>query len=142
MTSNSSRAKTGHASLKAHKVLSKEIVNFSISPDTVVLRAYRVLLAKHLPDVLRSAYNRQTNLVRVHQVSDADRVQVRWTEVRLTPHPLVMLEQHDAALARLHFLLNACEPNQNAITDAQMICVSSSQRYSSIRSNGTKVFHA
>jgi hypothetical protein len=32
------RAKTGHSTLKTHKVLREEIVHFSSTPDTIVLR--------------------------------------------------------------------------------------------------------
>jgi hypothetical protein len=79
LASSSSRAISGNAILKAHKIRRKEIVNFT--PNTVILR---------LKWVRFTVNERQTGLLRVQNVPYADSPQSGRAEVRLEPYPFVM----------------------------------------------------
>ena len=126
LATNSSRAISSNARLKPAKVLSEEIINFSKTPDTIVLRLEREFLANRA-GILAGTNQRQSSLIGVQNVADANRPQMGGAEVRLEPHPFVVFHHLPRCVGDLHFLLNACVPNQNAMTVAQICCVSSSQ---------------
>jgi hypothetical protein len=78
---SSSRAISGNAILKAHKIRRKEIVNFT--PNTVILR---------LKWVRFTVNERQSGLLRVQNVTHAHSPQSGRAEVRLEPYPFVVTD--------------------------------------------------
>ena len=73
---------------------------------------------------IASLVYRYLGLLWVHQMSDTHSPQANAVAVRLLPHPFMVLDVLNTALADVHFFSNACEPNQKATMDAQINWVS------------------
>ena len=67
---------------------------------------------------LKSSIKRYANVSRIDDVTHTDSPQTSRATIGNIAYSFVVL-QH--VVEKLHFLLNACEPNQNEMTDAQMI---------------------
>ena len=66
-------------------------------------------------------------MIGVYDMTNPRGPQQSWTPVAACPYPFVVLYHLDAFFGDFHFLLNVCDPNQNAMIDEKMMAESSSQ---------------